>query len=116
VSRAPGRGWPSSGLLSVVALAACTMVVDPDVGAGLGATCSFDTQCHASTCIDGLCAVRCGDSAGCPGGTVCGAGVCHLPLEVAYVFPHDLAQDEIGRSFDIGRQDADARLGYVESS
>lgn len=98
------------------ALSTCTVVVEPDVGAGLGATCTFDGQCQASSCIDGLCAVRCGDSAGCPGGTVCAQGVCHVPIQAAYLFPHDLAQDEVGRSFDIGRQEADEILGYIDSS
>ncbi|NUP10100.1 MAG: BMP family ABC transporter substrate-binding protein [Polyangiaceae bacterium] len=105
-----------SGLFAVSALAACTIVVDPDPGAGLGESCDRDEQCQASSCIDGLCAVRCGDSGGCPGGTVCAEGICHLPLAVAYVFPFDLTQDQIGRSLDEGRIEADARLGYVEST
>ncbi len=100
----------------VLALAACTIAVEPDIGSGLGASCSFDDQCQASSCIDGVCAVRCGDTSGCPGGTVCAVGVCHLPLSAAYVFPYDVAQDEIGRSIDLGRVAADEQLGYVESS
>lgn len=94
----------------------CTAVIDIEVGAGLGASCNFDDQCQGASCIDGVCAVACGDSNGCPGGTTCADGSCQLPLRAAFVFPYDLVQDDLGRSLDIGRQDAGEQLAYLETT
>ncbi len=95
---------------------ACSVIIDPEVGAGIGATCSNDDECQASTCEGGICAIACDDTAGCPGGAVCANALCQLPLTVAYVHPGDPATDELTRSFEDGRTSSDAELGYVTSS
>ncbi len=96
-------------------LPACTVVVDPEVGAGIGTPCTLDEECQGSTCEDGLCAVRCADTSGCPGGTLCSDGSCQLPLLTAYVYAYDVEQFDFVRAFDLARLQAD-EIGYVTSS
>ncbi|HTJ84725.1 MAG TPA: BMP family ABC transporter substrate-binding protein, partial [Polyangiaceae bacterium] len=100
---------------SVVVSAACSVLVDPEVGRGIGAPCSADDQCQASSCTDGICAIGCNDTAGCPGGAVCARSLCQLPLSVTYVHGGDPASDELTRSFEDGRVAADAELAYTSS-
>ncbi len=97
-------------------LGACTVIVNPDPGQGLGTSCLSSEDCQGAECIDGICALRCGDSAGCPFGTVCASGACQVPLEVAFVYPFDLAQDDAGRALDQGREQAEEDLGYLAST
>jgi simple sugar transport system substrate-binding protein len=111
-----GASWLRAMASALVWSTACSVVVDPDVGAGIGATCSTDDECQASTCEGGICAIRCNDTAGCPGGAVCANELCQLPLTVAFVHAGDPASDELTRSFEDGRTTSDAELGYVTSS
>lgn len=111
-----GRSKLSGVLVAGGLFSACTVIVNPDPGQGLGTSCFSSDDCQGSECIDGLCSVRCGDSAGCPFGTVCASGACQIPLEVAFVYPFDLAQDDAGRALDQGRQQAEDDLGYVVST
>ncbi len=117
------RRWLLSGAWAVL-LPACTLLVDPEVGAGLGTACAFDDQCQGSTCIEGICAVACGDSNGCPGGTECAqllsgnGGSCQLTLRAGFVYGGDPAQFDFIRAFDDGRVETEAvpALGYLETS
>lgn len=104
--------------LAVAALlaGACQSLVEVDLGAGIGATCSVDDECQGSSCLDGICSRRCGDNAGCPGGTECSVGICELPLNVGYVYPFPLADDDLAKSFDLGRIGVEAELGNVSST
>lgn len=104
-----GLGWP----FLVMALG-CTLVVDPQAGAGIGAVCDASSECQAAECLDGLCTVRCFESAGCPGGTLCANEVCQLPLAALVVVPYDTVQDEVGQAVDRGVTEAAEQLGYVE--
>ena len=94
----------------------CSLLIDPEVGKGVGTQCSRDEECQASSCIDGICTIGCNDAAGCPGGAVCAKDLCQLPLAVAYVQGGDPNADELTRSFEDGRLAADASLGYTTSS
>ncbi|MFO0548193.1 MAG: BMP family ABC transporter substrate-binding protein [Polyangiaceae bacterium] len=96
-----------------LAFAACSLLVDPEVGSGLGAPCVDDDECQASTCIDGLCAVGCNDSSGCPGGTVCANSACSLPLGVGFVLAYDIEQDQFGESLAKGSDDLVVAQAYV---
>ncbi len=102
-------------LLAIASVAACANLVDERLGAGLGATCEADDQCQGSSCLDGICTIRCGDDNGCPGGTVCSNEICELPMRVGYVYPYPVAQDELALSIDLGRLAAEAELQYVSS-
>jgi len=104
----------AGALLQVVT--SCSILIDPEVGKGVGAQCSRDEECQASSCVDGLCTIGCNDAAGCPGGAVCAKDLCQLPLTVAYVHGGDPNADELTRSFEDGRLAADATLGYTTSS
>lgn len=102
-------------LVAMVALAACQGLVDVDLGAGIGATCATNDECQGSSCLDGICTVRCADDAGCPGGTVCAREICELPLQIGYVYPFPVSQDELAQSIDLGRIGVEAELAYVTS-
>ncbi len=101
--------------VALLAGAACTKLVDVDLGAGIGATCLRDTECQGSSCLDGICTRRCADDAGCPGGTVCASEICELPLRVGFVYPFPLGQDELAQSLDLGRLAAEGQLPYLDA-
>ena len=102
------------GWSSLVMSLSCALVVEPQPGAGIGASCEASSECQAAECLDGLCTVRCFESAGCPGGTLCANEVCQLPLSALVVVPYDTAQDEVGQAVDRGVVQAAEQLGYVE--
>lgn len=95
--------------------AACGLIVETEVGAGLGTRCFDDDQCQGSRCIDSVCAIACGDVSGCPFGTTCASGSCQLPLETVFLYPFDPAQDDTARSLEDARSVLDEELPYVES-
>jgi basic membrane lipoprotein Med (substrate-binding protein (PBP1-ABC) superfamily) len=102
-------------VLALLGLTACSMVVEPEPGAGLGASCVTSDECQASQCIDGLCALRCAGPEQCPGGTVCANQVCRLPLASLSVAPYDTQQDRIGQAVHAGVVAAAAELGFVST-
>lgn len=91
----------------------CTVVIDVDVGAGIGATCQRDDQCQGSSCLDGICTRRCADDAGCPGGTACANGICELPMRAGFSYRFPIGQDELAQAFDLARTGAEQELGYL---
>ncbi|MBL8740526.1 MAG: BMP family ABC transporter substrate-binding protein [Myxococcales bacterium] len=109
---------------SALVLSACTLVVDPEVGAGLGTACAVDDQCQGASCIEGICAVACGDSNGCPGGTQCAellsgnGGSCQLPLRAGFVYAGDPNQFDFVRAFEQGRVATEAvpALAYLSTT
>jgi simple sugar transport system substrate-binding protein len=106
----------ASVILALTALAACQSLVDVDLGAGIGAPCGTNDECQGSSCLDGICTVRCADDAGCPGGTICSREICELPLRVGYVYPFPISQDELAQSVDLGRIGVETELAYVSSA
>lgn len=106
---------PQAAAALLLFVAACGLIVDTDVGAGLGTRCFDDDQCQGSRCIDSVCAIACGDASGCPGGTHCASGSCQLPLATVFLYPFDPAQDDTAQSFEDARTVIDEELPYVES-
>lgn len=105
-------------VLAMLLLPACTLIIDPEVGAGLGTPCAYDEQCQGAICIEGICAVRCGDSNGCPGGTECADNACQLPLFAGFVYASDVDQFDFVRAFDDSRMETEdvAELAYVHTT
>lgn len=95
-------------------LASCTLLVDPQPGAGIGATCVTSDQCQGSSCIDGLCSLYCGDSNQCPGGTRCASGSCQLPAKALLLLASSTELDLTGEAFAVGLSDAADALGYLD--
>jgi basic membrane protein A and related proteins len=101
------------GVVALVLASSCSIVVEPEPGAGLGASCVTSDECQASQCIDGLCGVRCNGPEQCPGGTVCANEVCRLPLASLTVAPYDILQDQIGQAIHAGVETSADELGYL---
>lgn len=99
-----------------LAAASCTLLVDPQAGAGIGATCTTSDQCQGASCIDGLCSLHCGDSNQCPGGTVCASGSCQLPAKALLLLSSSTELDLTGEAFDRGLTEAEGELGYLEGN
>lgn len=101
---------------STMALASCQAFVDTEPGAGIGAACRKDTDCQASACFDGVCAIECAPGSNeCPAGTFCSdAALCQLPMRVAALYPGPggKAQDW-ALAHDLGFQRAADQLPYL---
>lgn len=63
--------------------AGCSLSVDDLSGAGIGARCNVDTECHAGFCDEGVCAASCTADADCPAPAGCFDDRCALPLHAA---------------------------------
>jgi basic membrane protein A and related proteins len=100
---------------ALLGLCACSLVVEPEPGAGLGSACVTSDECQASQCLDGLCGLRCASQEQCPGGTVCANQVCRLPLASLTVAPYDTQQDRIGQAVHAGALASAEELGYLST-
>jgi basic membrane lipoprotein Med (substrate-binding protein (PBP1-ABC) superfamily) len=114
-------GYPSrrrspraAALLLALCAHACQAFVEPDTLAGIGASCREDTECHASSCINGVCALECESQDDCPDGTLCTeVKLCQLPLKVAFVVPTSGANQDWTTAHLVGAQAAVAPLAFV---
>jgi basic membrane lipoprotein Med (substrate-binding protein (PBP1-ABC) superfamily) len=111
-----GRGVPRVGaaLALFATVGACENFVSSEVGEGIGAPCQRDSQCQASTCMDGICAIPCPDK--CPSGTLCASGICQLPLNAGFMYPGFVMSEDYSSSFDRGRDAAKDSLPYSSLS
>lgn len=109
------RAATMSALASMAALLACQTLVETELLAGIGASCRFSGECQGSECVDGICVIPC-KANGCPDGTVCSSEVCQLPLEAAFLYRSDVAQEEFEQSFEAGRVVADNAFDYLKTS
>jgi len=117
VRRRPRRSGAAVGLAWLLGgAAACTSIVDWDLGAGIGAPCSSDDQCQGSSCIDDICASPCEPDGSCPRGTVCADRVCQVPTSVAFLVPGPVGQEDLSYSFELARQELELALRYVSTS
>ena len=101
----------SCGTFVALSIGACENFASNHIGEGLGTKCAADTDCQASKCTGGICAIPCGG--GCPSGTGCAAGICQVPLGVGLLYPGEVAQQAYTLSLDRGRSDAGSALPYA---
>ena len=97
--------------LAIVLAGGCEKLAPNRIGSGLGTRCAADTDCQASKCVTGICAIPCSPS--CPSGTLCAQAICQVPLNVGLIYPGSIAQEAYTNSFDQGRLAAATALPYT---
>ena len=88
-----------AGLFGLVELqAGCSAITNSSLGGGIGAQCTTDADCQASSCnlppggALGVCAKTCANDLDCPRPSRCiansseGRALCQLPLDVQALF------------------------------
>jgi basic membrane lipoprotein Med (substrate-binding protein (PBP1-ABC) superfamily) len=104
------------GALLLLATSGCSVLVDSELGKGIGESCTTDDECHAAGCVDGLCTTTCRAAADCPEPSVCtAAGMCELPLRVGLVYVGVPEDEGWTLTHEEGRKYAMAHLPYLES-
>ena len=109
-------GWMTGVLMTGAALVTgCSMITDSSVNpSGIGAACSSNDDCHASTCDNGICVSKCSADLDCPTGTQCVKGLCHAPLKVRGAWVGLVSTGEGWTlTHDEGMRAAQEELGYV---
>lgn len=105
-----------AALLALGAVGACQGFAPSDIGSGLGTSCDADDQCQAAKCVNGVCAIPCGDASSCPKGTVCAGGLCQLPVVAGFIYPGEVQQEPFTQSLELGRSNLPNLLAYLKSS
>jgi len=94
----------------------CQLFVDSETGAGIGAPCEQDADCQGAQCVAEVCAAPCSGADDCPAPALCMRdGLCQLPLRVGFVYPGDPAVEQWTQAHDLGRQEAQAALPYLQT-
>lgn len=103
-------------LLWVLASSGCSLIVEGDLGNGIGATCETSDECHAADCVNGLCTTTCHAASDCPEPSVCtDAGMCELPLQAGLVYVGVPEDEGWTLTHEEGRQYAMDHLPYLRS-
>lgn len=94
----------------------CALLLDGEPGAGIGAPCEDDGDCQGGVCVNEVCAAGCTTSSDCPAPSECTrSGLCQLPLRVGFVHLGDPDADEWTRAHEIGREEAEDALPYLQT-
>ena len=81
-------------LFAGAAMSGCSLTIDDVTGKGIGAVCSVSPECHAGTCVDGLCTAPCSGNIDCPAPSECIQQACALPLRVSALWEGFIFSDE----------------------
>lgn len=117
------RSFPAFLALATLALTAlvvgpgCSLITAQDVGKGIGEPCKSrdDCQGESAVCEAGVCAVKCSQNSDCPSPSICGGGLCQLPLKAAFIYV-GVPQDEGWTlTHDLGRLYAQEKLPFLRT-
>jgi basic membrane protein A and related proteins len=99
----------------VVASSACSVGTSHSItGAGVGAVCKQDSECHAGICQDGLCTAACHNDAECPSPSACFAERCNVPLDVETLWLGGVSEGEgYNRTHHEGMKYAASKVPYL---
>lgn len=101
----------------VTANVGCSLVVERDLKAGVGATCTSNDQCQGegAQCTFGMCTTGCETNADCPLGSVCGGAEkrCVTPLKIGALFIGNSAEGWTKTHGD-GLAEVSTELGFPE--
>jgi basic membrane lipoprotein Med (substrate-binding protein (PBP1-ABC) superfamily) len=100
-------------------LAACSFVLDAEVGKGIGEPCSSASDCNGegAICEAGKCSAPCQSDGDCPLPSRCITQRCQKPLKAAFFYDGQVSNATTGFALthEKGRQDAVSRLPWLST-